>query len=92
MEPTTTTTDTEERIEQMVEQAKDEILSDAAHMLAFPVPAITCFADLHDYCDANLYGGITADTEADIVMANEVQRRLDVWITSGQFVRDCATY
>lgn len=72
------------QIEQAVEQAKREIVSDAA-MLMIPVSDLTCFADLHDHVDANEYCGIEA---ADLWFANAVIAALDEWIRSGQITRD----
>lgn len=72
-----------------VDRAKREILADALAGVFVDPPET--FAQLHDYTDANLYGGLCDedDTDAEYVLAwssddaNTVQDTLDAWITSG---------
>lgn len=70
-----------------VKQAKAEII---AHVAAGVVPAsdVASFGDLHDYVDANRYGGCfdlysRFDNDEATRIANEVQSALDEWIRSG---------
>ena len=78
-----------------VARAKREILADAKAGV-FQGP-ITTFADLHDYADANVYGGFCAGghyawTLTDPTdphnqrfcdFVNEVQNQIDAWIKLG---------
>lgn len=81
-------TPTEAAVRAVVAQAKAEIIRDAqaGHL---PVDAITTFADLHDYTDANTYGGLCDEHVAevfrvdDIDTLNLVQDTVDVWIKEG---------
>lgn len=71
---------TENEIVLAVEQAKSEILHDQR---VGRVPDVEGFSDLHDYVDANEYGGLCADrADWSIEDAAEVQERLDVWLRS----------
>lgn len=76
-------------------RAKTEILADIE---AGTVPAtVASFSELHDYVDANGYGGafedavICADDDSNIVDVqanvdfwNEVQNAVDAWIKAGR--------
>lgn len=72
------------------ELAKVEIKDDAAAGL-FPADVICEFADLHDFVDANEYGGLCDERlmvddefpEAVTDMANEVQHLVSEWIKAG---------
>lgn len=69
-------------ITEAVEQAKGEILDD---MREGTVPTdVTTFSALHDYVDANVYGGLCDDDAAfDVDAANEVQSTVDRWLAAG---------
>lgn len=77
-------------VERSVNKAKREILEDLSTG-RFKADEITTFADLHDYVDANEYGGLCSDSpwtdegglETYSDEANEVQDRLDAWIKAG---------
>lgn len=68
--------------------AKREILADVRRGV---VPrTVTTFADLHDYVDANEYGGWSRQAKkwsyrsfADVPMANATVDAVDAWIQSG---------
>ncbi len=71
----------------IVELAKREILND---IVVGVIPAtVFCFGELHDYVDANGYGGLDdevfneGDIEADMGRANEIQGAVDAWIRCG---------
>lgn len=76
-------------IARCVTRAKDEILADIA---AGRVPAdVADFAALHDYVDANEYGGMTADafkldtsSDVDTWFMQSVQTALDTWLKGGR--------
>lgn len=65
-------------IVEAVEQGKREIRRD---FVSGNVPFVSSFSELHDYVDANEYGGLCAD-RADWEMedAARVQDLLDVWL------------
>ena len=71
-------------IERRVQQARQEILQD---VIAGTVPRATrSFSKLHDYTDANWYGGGFDDelsNEAGIAVLNEVQQDVHKWLASG---------
>jgi hypothetical protein len=74
------------RITAAVEQGKAEIEGDIARGL---VPAdIRTFAALHEFCDANLYGGVCDDDwprgYAGHAMAVAVHNALDAWVREGR--------
>lgn len=79
-------------IARAVNRAKREILLDVAQGKV-PASKITSFADLHNYVDANEYGGLCEDTDdadwlrdedlAGQMAANWVQDQLDTWIKRG---------
>ena len=63
--------------EAAIEQGKCEILEDITHGM---VPGAVCsFADLHDFVDANEYGGDLSVADAIIVQA-----ALDAWLVAGR--------
>lgn len=69
-----------------IERAKEEIISD---VLEGKVP-LEChsFSELHDYVDANEYGGACeegAHEPTDCVFWNSVQGAIDKWIKSLEF-------
>lgn len=82
-----------EAIATTVRRAKREILAD---MAIYVVPyTVTSFGQLHDYVDANEYGGlcdpsfefadvINPDTPEGIANANQVQEILDEWLFNGR--------
>lgn len=67
-------------------QGKEEILNDIKTNV---VPKnITCFSDLHDFLDANSYGGFCENeyqNSKDFKLENKVQIELDNWIKSDEF-------
>jgi hypothetical protein len=76
-----------------IARSKREILADIA---SGRVPStVATFSDLHDYVDANLYGGLCeegtvwVDPTAEVTIehaydaANEVQNAVDLWLASG---------
>jgi hypothetical protein len=67
----------------MIEQGKREILDDIAKGT---VPAdIATFGDLHDYVDANWYGGLfDMETEEGMNLINPLQDALNDWIKGGR--------
>lgn len=71
-------------VEAVVERAKREILADVRDGV---VPeAVTDFANLHDYVDANGYGGAFEGDAPEPAsdLWNEAQARLNDWIESGE--------
>lgn len=66
--------------------AKEEVLQD---MASGRVPrTVPSFSALHDYVDANEYGGLCADSwdwegDPDYTEANAVQDGVDAWIKAG---------
>lgn len=79
---------TPSRIESAIARGKREILSDIA---SGRVPStIDRFADLHDYVDANEYGGLCDEDvfplldDNDFDVANRVQNALDSWLVAGR--------
>lgn len=66
-------------VDTSVSIAQDQIQDDIRYG-RFTAEEITCFADLHDHVDANMYGFITAD---DLDHGNAVQAALDAWIRGG---------
>jgi hypothetical protein len=78
-------------IDPVVERAKREVLAD---IRSGRVPAsVRDFSELHDYVDANEYGG-ACETDSDVAFDgfteeqvdfwNEVQNRVDAWIKAGR--------
>ncbi len=73
------------RIEQAIAQATNEIVRDVQNG---EIPkTILGFSDLHDYCDANEYGGLT-DKFGDMSTedAAKVQDAVDDWIKRGGLI------
>jgi hypothetical protein len=78
-----------------VERAKNEIKADVAAD-RIPASEVRGFSDLHDYVDANEYGGLCDDMpvdsetklEAFMAMAEMVQGEVDEWILSGEMCAD----
>lgn len=70
----------------ILNQAKKEILSDIKEGI---VPdTVTSFSDLHDFVDANYYGGFCAENyeaSKDFDFEDEIQTKLDEWIKSEEF-------
>lgn len=68
-----------------IDQAKGEILHDIGARV-YRAEAIQCFSDLHDYVDANEYGGATDDGNINNVSITgiafwaEVQDALNTWL------------
>lgn len=73
-----------DEIERRIERAKREIRSDVISGL---VPAnVDSFSSLHDFVDANGYGGFFKEGVFDLLgmdATNEIQNSVDVWIKSG---------
>lgn len=70
----------------VVERAESEILADVARGI---VPATcTSFSELHDYVDANGYGGAFEHEigPEDVDFWNSVQDAVDAWIKGGGLV------
>jgi hypothetical protein len=74
-----------------LEHAKREVLADVA---AGTVPATAAsFSELHDYVDANGYGGAFDDDAPEVwdEVRNELQDALDARIRSGDMAREAAS-
>jgi hypothetical protein len=74
---------TSEQIEAAVARSKEEIRADVA---AGRVPAsVARFSELHDFVDANEYGGLCEGGEwcLDMEAGNAVQSAVDAWLASG---------
>ncbi len=82
----------EEKVAWLVTRAKAEILEDIEKGI---VPAsVSTFGDLHEYVDANCYGGACEDdivewgfdgmTERYIDAVHEAQDRLNQWMVDGR--------
>lgn len=71
------------RIAKATARAKAEILADIA---TGRVPAdVASFAALHDYVDANEYGGLCEESiDPTFVPVNEIQNSLDAWLARGR--------
>lgn len=78
------------RIRDAVALTKREITEDIASG-RFAAEDIACFSDLHNYVDANTYGGLCdedgpwhdLDSEATLRDGNSVQDIVDQWIRAG---------
>lgn len=74
-------------IESAVELAKREIRADVK--LGRVPTTVTSFSELHDYVDANEYGGLCDDGQPGmdhedwIAWGNDIQTRVDSWIKGG---------
>ena len=88
----TTTEIAEQAMSKAVAKAEYEILADIADNT---VPAsVSTFSELHDYVDANEYGGLCSDwpwvaksgalEPAFMEWSNEVQNRVDAWLKAGR--------
>jgi len=70
----------------ILNKAKKEILSDIKEGI---VPnAVTSFSDLHDFVDANYYGGFCDENykaSKHFQFEDEIQTKLDEWIKSEEF-------
>ena len=73
-------------LEFIFSQAKEEILFDIITKI---VPSnITSFSELHNFVDANYYGGFCDKNykpSKDFKIENRVQDKLDKWIKSNEF-------
>jgi hypothetical protein len=71
-------------IDKMVAQGKSEILEDIKNGR---VPStVGSFGELHDYVDANWYGGLfdlDIEESNDFDAINKLQDTLNVWIVNG---------
>lgn len=95
---------TPEEIELAIQEMKAEILDDMgtavssrSDVMPLTVPD---FSSLHDYVDANTYAGFCgaegggvdrsswANTEEDLHVLNNIQDRVDAWLTSGDAYRE----
>lgn len=85
----THTTHTQDPIgEERFLAARLEIFADAEELL-LPAPfAWRGFADLHEYCDANEYGGGAWEDHAPVDTFAALQERLDQWIRSARHLAD----
>lgn len=89
----TTHTDTDPLVHTIIERAKKEIMADIE---TGRVPStVTTFSELHDYVDANEYGGLT-DIPVELNLADRVQNALDGWLrtrpTTPDFTRQTAHF
>ena len=70
-----------EQMQIYIQSSKDEILEDAE------LSRCTSFAELHDFCDANVLGDIEertcASREEMIDFANEGMNAIDLWLKTG---------
>ncbi len=81
---------TDAEIDECVEEVKAEILDDigcatGSKFEAMP-ESIRSFSELHDYVDANEYGGLTdPDRRADWTLGDviAVQEKVDAWLQAG---------
>lgn len=74
----------------MANTAKAEILTDLRDG-RFTADDITCFADLHDFVDANEYGDIPCeDPDEMCAVGNAMQDTLDHWIKAGGLLEAAA--
>lgn len=66
-------------LDALIKRMKAEILSD---MRSGTLPVSVCsFSDLHDYVNANCYGGsVVEDVERDIALLNEAQNAVGAWL------------
>lgn len=73
-------------VTQRIEQAKAEITADVKDGLVSA--DVSSFSELHDYVDANYYGGWIDDDvpfrgEEDLPDVNIMQNAVDAWIKAG---------
>lgn len=70
----------------VVERAKEEVLLDVSKGI---VPAeVASFSELHDYVDANYYGGafegdVDLNNDEAVYFWNRIQDEVDAWIKQG---------
>ena len=64
---------------EIIEIAKLEIVEDIETGIIKRKP--TSFSDLHDYVDANFYGGMEIFS-SDLITMNRIQSKLDTFIKS----------
>lgn len=78
---------TPERIAAAIARGKREILADVRKGT---VPHdVATFADLHDYVDANEYGGLCDDDAVNpVYIGNVIQNALAAWIEGGGIEAD----
>jgi hypothetical protein len=71
------------RVAETIARGKIEILADIA---SGRVPAdVSTFAALHDYVDANEYGGLCEKpVDPSFAPGNEIQNALDAWLARGR--------
>jgi len=70
----------------VLSQAKKEILHDIE--IGVIPKKITSFSELHDFVDANWYGGFCAEgyeNTENFEFENSIQNALDSWIKSEEF-------
>jgi hypothetical protein len=69
-------------------RAKREVLADVAE--GFVPAAVKTFSELHNYVDANCYGGACEVDAPDVddEIWNTLQDAIDVWIRSGKMERE----
>lgn len=73
-----------DELKRVIERAKQEIIEDAKEG-CIPRDAAS-FSKLHDYVDANGYGGAFEDDAhdvEDVAFWNEVQAGVDSWLQAG---------
>lgn len=81
-------------VEAAIERSKREILADLAEGVVnskgetMTADKITSFSDLHDYVDANEYGGLCDDDWPFVIgsdedPAGEIQDAIDQWLRAG---------
>lgn len=70
----------QELVNAIVARGRTEIVRDIARGTV--PPTVTSFAELHDYVDANCYGGLCDDDAPDpeLGYGNPVQNALDAWL------------
>ena len=70
-------------VEQSVERAKQEVLTAIHGVGPAERQAIDCFEKLHDYWDANCFGGFCEDAVADELIAQYGDRDADGGMPQG---------
>jgi hypothetical protein len=81
-------TEISNELDRRTARARREVLADVA---AGTVPAtVRSFSELHEYVDANGYGGAFEDDapEANDDIWNALQDAIDAWIRSGKMARE----
>lgn len=75
----------ETKINALVEKSKLEILQDIE--IGVLPESVSSFSELHDYVDANCYGGFCEDdyeVSENYELENEVQNQVDAWLKNGR--------